>query len=217
MYTYLHNSYNTPAMLYLENGNHILSQEGVAQGYNATMAMYALSTWPLMQALSNETANDEVKQVWYADDSSAVGSLAGVKKWWEYLQANGPDFGYCPKPAKTILLIKDSLMQSAQKMFEDDGIKITDQGDRLLESVIGTESFREQYIKNKVEGWVNDIQLLFIMCTRWSSSSILSIHQRIIFQMDPHKEECLMWVNYIFEPLENAIRDQLIPTLRMRS
>ena len=27
MYTYLHNSYNTPAMLYLENGDHILSQE----------------------------------------------------------------------------------------------------------------------------------------------------------------------------------------------
>ena len=81
MYTYLHNSYNTPAMLYLENGNHILSQEGVTQGDNAAMAMYALSTQPLIQALSNETANDEVKQVWYADDSSAVGSLAGVKKW----------------------------------------------------------------------------------------------------------------------------------------
>ena len=35
----------------------------------------------------------KVKQVWYADDSSAVGSLAGVKKWWEYLQVNGPYFG----------------------------------------------------------------------------------------------------------------------------
>ena len=32
MHTYLHNSYNTPTMLYLENGNHILSQEGVTQG-----------------------------------------------------------------------------------------------------------------------------------------------------------------------------------------
>jgi len=62
------------------------------------MAMYALSTRPLTQALSNETANDEVKQVWNADDSSAVGSQVGVKKCWEYLQANGPDFGYCPKP-----------------------------------------------------------------------------------------------------------------------
>jgi len=81
IYTYLHNSYNTPAMLYLENGNHILSQEGVTQGDNAAMAMYALATRPLIQALSNETANDEVKQVWYADDSSAVGSLAGVNKW----------------------------------------------------------------------------------------------------------------------------------------
>jgi len=99
----------------------------------------------LVQALSNENTNDEVKQVWHADDNSAVGSLAGVKKWWEYLQANGIDFGYCSKPAKTILSIKDSrLMQSAQKLFKDDGIKITDQGERLLGSVIGTESFREQ-------------------------------------------------------------------------
>jgi len=81
LYTYLYNSYNTPAMLYLENGDHILSQEGVTQGDNTAMAMYALSTRSLIQALSNETANDEVKQVWYADDSSAVGSLAGVKKW----------------------------------------------------------------------------------------------------------------------------------------
>jgi len=32
MYTYLHNSYNTPTMLNLENGDHILSQEGVTQG-----------------------------------------------------------------------------------------------------------------------------------------------------------------------------------------
>jgi len=39
MYTYLHNSYNTPAMLYLENGDHILSQEGVTQGDNAAVAM----------------------------------------------------------------------------------------------------------------------------------------------------------------------------------
>jgi len=31
-------------MLYLENENYILSQEGVMQGDNAAMAMYALST-----------------------------------------------------------------------------------------------------------------------------------------------------------------------------
>ena len=49
IYTYLHNNYNTPSMLYLENGNHMLSQEGVTQGDNAARpCMYALSTRPLV-------------------------------------------------------------------------------------------------------------------------------------------------------------------------
>jgi len=74
-----------------------------------------------------------------------------MKKWWAYLQAKGPDFGYCPKPAKTILIIKDSsVMQSAQKLFKDDGIKITDQGECFLGSVIGTETFREQKLKTRL-------------------------------------------------------------------
>jgi len=48
MYTYLHNSYNTPTMLYLENGGH----SGVTQGDNTAMAMHALSTQPLIQLTS---------------------------------------------------------------------------------------------------------------------------------------------------------------------
>jgi len=32
--THTYTSYNTPAMLYLENGDHILSQEGATQGDN---------------------------------------------------------------------------------------------------------------------------------------------------------------------------------------
>jgi len=197
-------------MLYLENGDHILSQEGVTQGDNAAMAMY---TRPLIQALCNETANDEVKQVWYADDSSAVGSLAGVKKWREYLQANGPDFGYCPKPAKTILLIKDSsLMQAAQKIFKDDGIKISDQGERLLGSVIEKELFREQYIKNKVESGVKDVQSLS-KYAQDDPQATYSAFTKGLSSRWTHFQRTVPDASELFEPLENAIRDQLIPAL----
>ena len=48
--TYLFSNYSTPATLYLENGAHIMSQEGVTQDDNATMAMYAITTRPLIQA-----------------------------------------------------------------------------------------------------------------------------------------------------------------------
>jgi len=51
----------------------------VTQGDNAAMAIYAISTQPLIEALSTKTANDDVKQVWFADNSFAVGPLEGVK------------------------------------------------------------------------------------------------------------------------------------------
>jgi len=127
------------------------------------------------------------------------GSLVGVKKWWEYLQANGPDFGYCPKPAKTILLIKDSsLMQATQKILKDDGIKITDQGERLLGSVIGTDSFREQYIKNKVESWVKDLQSLS-QSTHKMTLKQRTQHSPKVYPPDGpiSKEQRPMRVNYL--------------------
>jgi len=79
IYAYLHNSYNTPARLYLEYKANILSQEGMTHGNNAPMAIYTIFTQPLIQALSTETANDDVKQVCFAEDSSAVDPLEGVK------------------------------------------------------------------------------------------------------------------------------------------
>jgi len=53
-----------------------------------------------------------------------------------------------------------SLKKSAQKLFQDPKIKITGQSERHLGAIIGTELFREQYTKNKVEDWIKDIQML---------------------------------------------------------
>ena len=119
---------------------------------------------------------DEVKQVWYADDSTAVGSLTGVKKWWEYLQANGPvSLHHCT----------------------DFGIKITDQGERLLGSVIGTDSFREQYIKNKVEGWVKDLQSLSKQAQDDPQAAYSAFTKSVSSRWTLSKEQCLMRVNYM--------------------
>ena len=94
---------------------------------------------------------------------------------WEYVKVKGPDFGYYPKPPQTILKIKgNGLRLSAQKFFKNQGIKITDQGELYLGSVIGTKSFKEQYTKNKVEGWVK------------AFSHFLSMHKMIFKQHTQH-------------------------------
>ena len=140
----------------------------------------------------------QVRNIWYADYSSAVGSLAGVRNWWECLKAKGPDFGYYPKSAKTNLIIKDnSLMSSTQNSSKTRVSKSqTKVNATFLGSVIGTKSFKEQYTKHKVEGWVKDIWLLWSMY-----KMIFKQHtQRSPKDYAPDgpisKEQCQIWVNY---------------------
>ena len=41
------------------------------------------------------------------------------------------------------------------------GVKITGQGEHHLTAILGTEQFQDQFIKNKVEGWLKDFKLPF--------------------------------------------------------
>ena len=72
------------------NGETILSQEGTTQGDPLAMAMYAISSIPLINRLSSES----VKQTWYADDASAVGDIHSLRHWWDHLVHLFPDYGY---------------------------------------------------------------------------------------------------------------------------
>ena len=66
------------------------------------MLLYALGVVPLIQKL----ANIDVSQMWYADDTSAGGSLQSLHCWWDHLICLGPDFGYFPNAIKTRLIVK---------------------------------------------------------------------------------------------------------------
>jgi len=103
-------------------------------------------------------------------------------------------------------------MQAAQKIFKGDGIKITDQGERLLGSVIGTDSFREQYIKNKVESWVKDIQSLS-KHAQDDPQAAYSAFTKGVSSRWTLFQRTVPDASGLFEPLKNAIRDQLILAL----
>ena len=68
----------------------IFSREGVTQGDPLSMAMYAISTIPLIRRLSHE----HIVQVWYADDASAGGRLQSIRMWWDKLVQHGPAYEY---------------------------------------------------------------------------------------------------------------------------
>ena len=86
----------------------LFSEEGTTQGDPLAMPMYALATIPLINCLMVAT---DLKQVCYADDATASGSLSSLRVWWDHLASLGPTFGYHPNAIKTWLLTKEDHLE----------------------------------------------------------------------------------------------------------
>ena len=102
-------------------GNNELSgEEGVTQGDPFSMIFYGLSVIPLIYS-----HGIKCRTAWFADNSRGGGKLFGVNAWLNFLSAEGPAHGYCPKAEKTYLIVKESLVNEAKTMFAGSGAKIT--------------------------------------------------------------------------------------------
>ena len=58
------------------------SEEGCTQGNPSVMSFYAVGLKPLIDILAEICIEELCRQAWFADDSSAIGKLIQVKKWW---------------------------------------------------------------------------------------------------------------------------------------
>ena len=154
--TILINTYRESSDLFL-GGDTLLSQEGTTQGDPLAMSTYALSTRPLIDALK---CDNSTKQIWYADDATAAGSSSALKQWWQRLLEIGPSFGYYANASKTWLVTKERYMSLAQESFKDTEVNITTEGRPLLGAAIGKISFVSEYVTQKVQTWVKELERL---------------------------------------------------------
>ena len=209
LYRFLKNSYQNPAKLYLPDGAYIMSEEGVTQGDNLAMAMYAISTKPLISHLADGRAT----QIWFADDSSAAGKLEDLKLWWDRLKLDGPKYGYFPKPTKTHLIVKSpELVDKASELFGNDGVNITTEGQRHIGAALGTERFKKEYVKSKVDCWVRDIQNLSKIAEE-EPQAALSAFNVGLSQRWTFIQRTVQGIGEMFQPVEDAIRESLIPAI----
>jgi hypothetical protein len=215
-FKYLNNTYGLPAEMIVndqEKMDIILSEEGSTQGDVTAMGMYAVAIRPLIDILADKTDTTKCQQVWYADDSSAGGKIHEIRNWWDILNEAGPKYGYFPKPSKTILIVKDpELVPLAENVFSQTGIKITHTGERHLGAVIGNATYRTEYVNEKIDKWVKDVEQL----------ATLAVDEPQLAYAAYTKAMCMRWCflqrtipnsGQYFHPLENAISQKLIPAI----
>ena len=118
--------------------------------------IYAIRLQPLVKCLNKQ----EVKQVWFADDSAAGGKLCGLLQWWQQLVAEGPKFGYHRNFDKTWVVVKDGIYAEAVDKFSGTGIEISKEGREYLGSAIGGQEFTSDLVRAKVNAWANEVKQL---------------------------------------------------------
>ena len=135
------------------NNDMILSQEGTTQAIY--IPMYGLATIPLIRKLDSPC-----KQVWYADNSAAFGTLNQLRHWWDRLTTKGSRFGSFANCYKTWLITKHQFLHNAESIFADSGINITSHGRPYLGAPLGLPEFIEEYLSFKVGEWTSSITIL---------------------------------------------------------
>ena len=201
--TILINTYRVNIDLFIDRES-ILSQEGVTQGDPLAMTMYAISTIALIRQLSHEN----FVQVWYADDASASGRLQSIRMWWDKQYSMALRMG---TSLKLWLIVKDAKLSEAHTIFQGFGIPITSEGKHYHGAAIGSESFVNSYVSEKVSEWITEIELLSeISLTQPHSAYAAFINSWFIKYMDIYFQNN---TQPLLQPLEDAISKSFLPRL----
>ena len=219
LHCFLQNCYQDSTDLYIvdEKGQLeiIKGEDGSTQGDPAAMAKYAISIRPLMDDITRN--QDHVlplaKQAWFADDGTAGGKLLQLKKLWDTLQQLGPKYGYFPNATKTVLIVKDLVnLPAANAIFKDTGVHIKRDGDRHLGAVIGSENYRDLYVKNKVSSWIEDVKQLAEIAKE-EPQIAYSAYTKGLSHRWSFVQRTIGGISELFRPLEEAIRTILLPSI----
>ena len=175
--------------------------------------MYALAVIPLINKLQDLHGN--TRQVWFADDATAVSTCQRLRPWWDELVARGPSFGYYPKASKTFLVVKEEYAEEAERAFADTSVSITTQGKRHLGAAVGSMAFRDEFVSGKVKSWCKEVELL--------SQAALS-HPHAAFAAYIHGQaskwtyisRTIPGIGHLLEPLEQVIQEKFIPAITGR-
>ena len=159
---YVKNCYSLHPRLFIIGGNEIRSCEGTTQGDPIAMVVYAIRIIPMIPMMVDITSkiDDSTKTVAYADDVTAAGKIIQLKNWWKTLCMLGLKFGYYPEASKSWLIVKEKAKQRAFTAFKDTAIKITTEGQRHLGAVIGFSKYKREYVQNKTDELINEINVL---------------------------------------------------------
>ena len=108
--------------------------------------------------------------------------------------------------------MKPERLKDAKLIFNDLKINITTEGKKHLGAVIGSVQYREEYVKEKVENWVSEIETLAKIAVSQPQAAYSAFISGYM-----HKFTYLIRtmgnISHMLQPVEDAIRYKFIYAL----
>ena len=89
----------------------------------------------------------------HAEGSACAGKLSQIRLWFDKLIQLGPAYGYFAEPIKSVVVVAPQDEDVAKDCLKDLGITVSS-GHRFLGGVIGTQEYCRNFMKQKVEYWM---------------------------------------------------------------
>ena len=104
---------------------------------------------------------------------------------------------------KTILIVKskDGLI-TAHDIFHGTGTKIEKNGERHLGAVIGSDTFKNKFVSEKVQKWCQDVKQLSSIATE-EPQAALTAYTKSICHRWTFVQRTIQGVSELFQPLED--------------
>ena len=152
------------------------------------------------------------KEVAFADDFTVTGKLTSIKDYWGKLTVLCRKYGYFPKASKSYLIVKQDKLREARNVFNDSNVYITIERKRHLGAVIGSNEYRQEYLKDLVNNWNNQLVLLSSIAESQPqaaySAFVSDFKSKLRYFMGT-----IPGISQFLYPLEETVRNKFIPAI----
>ena len=178
------------------------------------MGSYSLGILPLLHFLLGLILIDHLstKDIVFADDFTVVGKLNGIRDYWGKLTILGPKYCYFSQASKSYLKVKEDKLGEARNVFNDSNVNTTIEEKRHLGAVIGSNKYREEYMKDLVNDWNNQLVLLSSI----AESQPQTVYSAFVSDFKSKLSYFLKTIPGISQflyPLEETVRNKFIPAI----
>ena len=110
------------------------------------------------------------------------------------------------------MIVKEDKLGEARNTFNDSNVNITIEGKRHLGAVIGSNEYREEYLKDLVNDWNNQLVLLSSIAESQPqtaySAFVSDFKSKLSYFMGT-----IPGISQFLYPLEETVRNKFIPAI----